>query len=78
RCLYCDTRDEHFWIDRHPQRPGLTVAAGGSGHAFKFAPVLGGLIADAMEAKPNDWLPKFRWRTLESMQGQEASRHHER
>jgi glycine/D-amino acid oxidase-like deaminating enzyme len=77
RCLYCDTRDEHFWIDRHPQRSGLTVAAGGSGHAFKFAPILGGLIADAMEAKPNDWLPKFRWRTLEEMTaGQEAARHH--
>jgi glycine/D-amino acid oxidase-like deaminating enzyme len=77
RCLYCDTRDEHFWIDRHPNRPGLTVAAGGSGHGFKFAPILGSLIADAMEAKSNDWLPKFRWRTLESMtQGQEAARHH--
>jgi glycine/D-amino acid oxidase-like deaminating enzyme len=62
RCLYCDTPDTNFWIDRHPQRDGLTVAAGGSGHAFKFGPVLGGLIADAVEGKPNPLLERFRWR----------------
>ena len=28
-------------------------------HGFKFAPVLGGIIADAVEGKVN---PKFRWR----------------
>ena len=44
-CLYCDTPDEHFWIGRHPEAPGLTVASGDSGHGFKFAPVLGRLIA---------------------------------
>ena len=37
-CLYCDTKDEHFWIDRDPERDGLVVATGGSGHAFKYAP----------------------------------------
>lgn len=77
RCLYCDTLDEHFWIDRHPAITGLTVAAGGSGHGFKFAPVLGTLIADAVEGQANPWLPKFRWRTLASQTtGEEASRHH--
>lgn len=62
RCLYVDTPDGDFWIDRHPQRSGLTVASGDNGHAFKFAPILGGLIADAVEAKTNPWLSKFRWR----------------
>lgn len=62
RCLYVDTPDGDFWIDRHPQRSGLTVASGDNGHGFKFAPILGGLIADAVEAKPNNWLSKFRWR----------------
>lgn len=77
RCLYCDTRDEHLWIDRHPEVAGLTVAAGGSGHGFKFAPVLGALIADAVEAKPNPWLARFRWRTLSATtRGQEAARYH--
>jgi glycine/D-amino acid oxidase-like deaminating enzyme len=77
RCVYGDTLDEHFWIDRHPARPDLTVAAGGSGHGFKFGPVLGGLIADAVEGKPNEWLPKFRWRHLGAdVAGQEAARFH--
>ncbi len=78
RCLYCDTLDEHFWIARHPERDGLTVAAGGSGHAFKFGPVLGDLIADAAEGKPNPWLARFAWRRLGgATRGEEASRYHD-
>jgi glycine/D-amino acid oxidase-like deaminating enzyme len=61
-CLYCDTWDGHFWIACDPQREGVVVATGGSGHAFKFAPLLGGLIADAVEGKTNAWSHKFRWR----------------
>ena len=77
RCLYCDTLDEHLWIDRHPEIDGLTVAAGGSGHAFKMAPVLGDLIADAALGQSNLWLPKFRWRALETgTAGEEAARFH--
>ena len=64
RCLYVDTPDGDFWIDRHPQRAGLSVATGDSGHGFKFAPILGGLIADAVEGKPNPWLSRFRWRDV--------------
>lgn len=62
-CVYCDTRDADFWIARHPGRPDLTVAAGGSGHGFKFAPVLGALIADAVLGNPSRLGHKFRWRT---------------
>jgi glycine/D-amino acid oxidase-like deaminating enzyme len=62
-CLYCDTFDGDFWIDHDPARPGLVVAAGDSGHGFKFAPILGGLIADIVERTPNAWGPRFRWRT---------------
>jgi glycine/D-amino acid oxidase-like deaminating enzyme len=77
RCLYCDTLDEHLWIDNHPELANLTVAAGGSGHAFKMGPVLGKLIADAVEQRDNRWLPKFKWRTLAAdTSGQEASRYH--
>lgn len=61
-CLYCDTFDGDFWIDRDPARPGLVVAAGDSGHAFKFAPILGSLIADVVERRPNAWAPRFAWR----------------
>jgi len=61
-CLYCDTNDGHFWIAPDPERPGLVVATGDSGHGFKFAPVLGEIIADAAEGKSNRLLEKFRWR----------------
>ena len=61
-CMYCDTHDGHFWIARDPEREGLVVAAGDNGHGFKFAPVLGGIIADAVEAKDNPLLNKYRWR----------------
>jgi len=61
-CMYCDTHDGHFWIARDPEREGLVVAAGDSGHGFKFAPVLGEIIADATEGKGNPILEKFRWR----------------
>jgi glycine/D-amino acid oxidase-like deaminating enzyme len=61
-CLYCDSFDGDFFIDQDPQRKGLVVAAGGSGHAFKFAPMLGPLIADAAEGLPSPWGGRFRWR----------------
>ncbi len=61
-CRYCDSWDGDFYIDRDPDRPGLLVAAGGSGHGFKFAPVLGKIIADAVEGKPNADGERFKWR----------------
>ncbi len=76
-CLYADTHDEDFWIARDPAREGLTVASGGSGHGFKFAPVLGGIIADAVEGRANPWLDKFRWRPeVRLARGREAARCH--
>lgn len=75
-CIYCDTWDGHLWIARDPAREGLVVATGGSGHAFKFAPVLGDLIADALEGAPNPVLPKFRWRPeVRPARMEEAARH---
>jgi glycine/D-amino acid oxidase-like deaminating enzyme len=64
-CLYCDTFDGDFWIDHDPERPGLVIAAGDSGHGFKFAPILGPLIADVVERRPNPWASRFRWRARE-------------
>lgn len=75
-CLYCDTPDENFWIAPDPMRTGLVIATGDSGHAFKFAPVLGALIADAVEANPNPLLDKFRWRPGLKAHGGEAARFH--
>jgi glycine/D-amino acid oxidase-like deaminating enzyme len=61
-CMYCDTHDGDFWIAPDPERPGLIIATGDCGHGFKFAPVLGEIIADAVEEKPNSLSKKFRWR----------------
>jgi glycine/D-amino acid oxidase-like deaminating enzyme len=61
-CLYCDTFDGAFWIDHHPERVGWMVASGGSGHAFKFAPIMGELIVDVLEGRPNAFADRFAWR----------------
>ena len=75
-CLYCDTPDGDFLIARHPERPGLTVATGDSGHAFKFAPILGRLIADTMEGASIPYHQRFGWRTGADQAGsREASRY---
>jgi glycine/D-amino acid oxidase-like deaminating enzyme len=73
-CVYGDTVDQHFWIAPDPDRRGLVVAAGGSGHGFKFAPLLGDLIADAVEGQVH---PRFRWRPeiAEQGRGEERARH---
>ena len=70
-CLYCDTWDGDFWIARDPERDGLVVATGGSGHAFKFAPVLGGLTADALEGTENTYSERFAWRPLGEVKSEE-------
>jgi glycine/D-amino acid oxidase-like deaminating enzyme len=74
-CLYCDSRDGHFWIAHDPDRPGLVVAAGDSGHAFKFAPVLGSIVADVVEGRSDPLQARFRWRRgLRPPRWEEATR----
>jgi len=68
-CQYCDSLDSHFLIDKLPS--GIICASGGSGHGFKFGPVIGELIADCVEGKTNsdpvmrEAAQRFRWRTLD-------------
>lgn len=45
-CMYTMTPDEHFVLDFHPAHPHVLIAAGFSGHGFKFAPVIGQALAD--------------------------------
>jgi sarcosine oxidase/L-pipecolate oxidase len=40
-----------FIISYHPKFDRLFLATGGSGHAFKFFPVIGDKIADAIEGR---------------------------
>ena len=74
-CLYCDTHDGNFWIAPDPERAGLVIAAGDSGHGFKFAPVLGEVVADVVEGKDNPLAEKFRWRPeVRAGESKEAAR----
>ncbi len=45
-CLYTNTPDQHFVVAPHPRHPQVVVACGFSGHGFKFAPVIGEIVAD--------------------------------
>ena len=45
-CMYTNTPDEHFLIDKHPGYPNVIYACGFSGHGFKFASVVGEILAD--------------------------------
>jgi sarcosine oxidase len=45
-CLYTNSPDHSFIVDRHPLHPNVTLACGFSGHGFKFASVMGEAIAD--------------------------------
>lgn len=45
-CLYTLSPDQHFLVDTLPEAPHVSVACGLSGHGFKFASVLGEVLAD--------------------------------
>jgi len=45
-CMYCMSPDGHFYVDKHPADDNVVIAAGFSGHGFKFTPVIGSAIAD--------------------------------
>jgi sarcosine oxidase len=45
-CMYTRTPDEDFAVDLHPDDPRLVIASPCSGHGFKFASVMGEILAD--------------------------------
>lgn len=45
-CRFTVTPDENFIIDTHPDHPRIVFASTCSGHGFKFAPVIGQMLAD--------------------------------
>lgn len=60
-CLYTNTPDYHFVLGRHPRHPQVVVGTGFSGHGFKFAPVVGEILADlASQTETNFDLHLFR------------------
>lgn len=53
-CLYTNTPDDHFVIDRHPTREKVVIAGGFCGHGFKFAPLVGEVVADLLTQRRTD------------------------
>ena len=45
-CMYTNTPDLHFVISLHPEHPQVAMAAGFSGHGYKFCSVVGEILAD--------------------------------
>ena len=59
-CLYDMTGNSDFVLDRDPENPDVVYGYGFSGHGFKFAPLIGRLIADLVqEQKPSFDLERF-------------------
>ena len=45
-CMFTNTPDRHFILDRHPAHPEVLIAAACSGHGYKFCSVIGEILAD--------------------------------
>ncbi|KAM0787541.1 hypothetical protein ACM66B_003612 [Microbotryomycetes sp. NB124-2] len=50
-CWYTDRASGDWLIDWHPEYESLFLATGGSGHAFKFLPVIGKLVVDQIQGR---------------------------
>ncbi|MBI3553730.1 MAG: N-methyl-L-tryptophan oxidase [Elusimicrobia bacterium] len=60
-CHYDNTKDDDFILDRLPDAPNGFIAAGFSGHGFKFGPLIGKTMADlVVGGKPELNLHRFR------------------
>ncbi|KAJ5092976.1 hypothetical protein N7456_008837 [Penicillium angulare] len=63
-CWYNDTPTGDFVFDFHPEHKNLFIATGGSGHAFKFLPVIGKYIISSLQRSlSQDLLKKWSFPT---------------
>lgn len=61
---YTDTIKNDYIYDFVPNKKGLFVACGGSGHAFKMLPVLGQFLVDKIEGRENSYTKLFSWKSF--------------
>ena len=60
-CMFTNTPDKHFVLDSLPDAPQVAVGAGFSGHGFKFASVIGEILADlAVDGRTDHPIDMFR------------------
>ncbi|RVX70872.1 hypothetical protein B0A52_06029 [Exophiala mesophila] len=77
-CWYCDTPSGNFLITYHPTYKNLFIATGGSGHGFKFFPVIGDKIVAAIEGTLDPELKQiWRWRTDDELRKEIGGELHE-
>lgn len=66
-CMYTNSPDGHFILDRHPNHENVILASCCSGHGFKFASVIGEILAqlaiDGRTSHPIDFLGLNRFKT---------------
>ncbi|GAB1420237.1 N-methyl-L-tryptophan oxidase [Anaerolineales bacterium] len=48
-CMFTNTPNQHFILDKHPDLPQISIAAGFSGHGYKMASVIGEIMADFVQ-----------------------------
>jgi sarcosine oxidase len=59
-CMYTNTPDLNFIVDRHPEHENVIIGSVCSGHGFKFAPVMGEILSDlALDNTPQFDLDMF-------------------
>lgn len=67
-CWYSDTPRGDFLITYHPELDGLFLATGGSGHGYKFLPVIGDQIMNCIGGEcPAEFKQKWAW-PMEAME----------
>ncbi len=54
-CMFTNSPDEHFLVDQHPEFSNVVIAAGFSGHGFKFCSVVGEVAADLILTGATRW-----------------------
>ncbi len=60
-CLFTNSPDEHFLVGTLPDAPQVSLFAGESGHGYKFASVIGEILADlAIEGSTRHDIGLFR------------------
>ncbi|KAJ5102233.1 hypothetical protein NUU61_004455 [Penicillium alfredii] len=62
-CWYTDSIDNNFVIDYVPDySDSLFICTGGSGHGFKFLPILGRHVKNQLERVPDQFTSLWKWR----------------
>jgi sarcosine oxidase/L-pipecolate oxidase len=74
-CWYTDSIDNDFVISRVPSYDCLVVCSGGSGHGFKFLPILGREVVRIIESRRNDYLNEYgkKWQWREQKPGEDRN-----